>query len=272
MQRLLRFLLALGAAALGLLAARDTIERSFIYFPARDLITTPADAGLRFEDVFFTAADGVPLHGWFVPGTGSVTWFWFHGNGGNISHRVPDIHTFHDKLGVNIFIFDYRGYGRSGGTPSEEGLYRDAEAALEVLRNRRDVDMGALLYFGRSLGAAVAIELATHHPPSGLVVEGAFGSVPAMARHAYPFLPVGPLLRTRYDSLRKIQTLEVPLLVIHAERDEVVPLEMGRRLFEAAREPKRFFLVTGAHHNDTATVGGDHYLSALEDFVRGLSG
>lgn len=268
MRSLPRLFLALGAAGLGLLAARDAIERSFIYFPTPELIATPADAGLSFEDVFFTAADGTPLHGWFLPGTREVTWLWFHGNAGNISHRVPDIRAFHDQLGVNVFIFDYRGYGRSGGTPSEEGLYQDARAALEVLRSRQGVDMDALLYFGRSLGAAVAIELATHHPPSGLVVEGAFSSAPAMARHAYPFLPVGPLLRTQYDSLSKIQTLRVPLLVIHAERDEVVPLEMGKQLFEAAREPKRFFLVSGAHHNDTTTVGGERYLNTLEDFVR----
>jgi fermentation-respiration switch protein FrsA (DUF1100 family) len=226
--------------------------------------------GLAFEDVFFTSTDGVQLHGWFVPGSGRVTWFWCHGNAGNISHRVPDIHAFHQRLGVNLFIFDYRGYGRSSGAPSEDGINRDAEAALDALRSRVDVDIDALVYFGRSLGAAVVIELALRHPPRGLVVEGAFSSVPDMARHAYPFLPVWPLLRTHYDSLSKVDRIARPLLVIHAERDEVVPLEMGKRLFEAAREPKTFFLVPRAHHNDTSTVGGESYFRALETFMGSL--
>lgn len=270
MRRLVPVALATGIAALILMLGLDIIERAFIYFPSRPLTATPADAGLAYDEVFFTAADGVDLHGWFVPGSGRVTWLWFHGNAGNVSHRVPDIRLFHQRLGANIFIFDYRGYGRSGGVPSEEGIYRDAEAALDMLRRRGDVDPDALVYFGRSLGAAVAIELATRYPPRGLVVEGAFGSVAAMARHQYPFLPVWPLLHTRYDSLRKIRDIEVPLLVIHAERDEVVPLAMGRGLFAAAREPKVFFLIPGAHHNDTSTVGGEGYLSALAQFLESL--
>lgn len=270
MRSLVSPLVAAVLVGVSLMLGLDIIERAFIYFPSPELGATPVDAGLSFEDVVFTSADGVALHGWFVPGSGRVTWLWFHGNAGNISHRVPDIRRFHQRLGVNILIFDYRGYGRSGGTPSEEGIYRDALAALEVLRKRGDVDTDALVYFGRSLGAAVAIELATRHPPRGLVVEGAFDSVPAMARHAYPFLPVWPLLRTRYDSLSKIRSVEAPLLVAHAERDEVVPLEMGKRLFEAAREPKSFYLVAGAHHNDTSTVGGERYLTVLEEFVESL--
>lgn len=270
MRRVPPVLGAIAVGGLGLVLGLDVIERTFIYFPIRQISRTPADLGLAFEDVFFTSGDGVQLHGWFVPGSGRVTWLWFHGNAGNISHRVPDIRAFHQELGVSVFIFDYRGYGRSGGAPSEDGIYRDAEAALDTLLARGDVDPDTLVYFGRSLGAAVAIELATRHPPRGLVVEGAFSSVPDMARHAYPFLPIWPLLRTQYDSLRKIASIERPLLVIHAERDEVVPLEMGKRLFEAAREPKTFFLVPGAHHNDTSTVGGEGYFRALETFVRSL--
>lgn len=262
---------AIGVGGLGLMLGLDFIERAFIYFPARQLSRTPADFGLTFEDVFFTSADGAELHGWFVPGPGQATWFWCHGNAGNISDRVSDIGAFHHKLGVNVFIFDYRGYGRSSGTPSEEGVYRDAEAALAAVRSRADVDPDSVVYFGRSLGAAVAVELATRHQPRGLVIEGAFASIPAMARHAYPFLPVWPLLRTQYDSLKKIGGIETPLLVIHAERDEVVPFEMGKRIFDAAGEPKSFFVVPGAHHNDTSMVGGESYFRALETFFDSLS-
>ncbi len=132
------------------------------------------------------------------------------------------------------------------------------------------MDSGTLIYFGRSLGAAAAVELATRHPPRGLVIEGAFTSVPDMARRTYPFLPVWPLLRTQYDSLSKIGKVEAPLLVIHAEHDEVVPLAMGRRLFDAGSRPKSFFVVSGAHHNDTTAVGGERYLRALQGFIGGL--
>lgn len=246
------------------------IERGLIYLPVRQLVATPAARELTYEDVRFTTADGVQLHGWFVPGPGPATLLWTHGNAGNISHRVDNIAGLHRNVGANVFIFDYRGYGSSGGSPSEHGTYLDAEAALEALRGRPDVDPEQVVYFGRSLGAAVAVELALRHSPRGLILEGAFTSVPEMARHAYPFLPVWPLLQTRYDSLSKLGRIQVPVLVIHAERDEVVPFEMGRRLFEAAREPKRFFPVRGAHHNDTFIVGGDDYYAAIRTFLQGL--
>ena len=132
------------------------LDQHFLYFPTRELIGSPADYGIAFEDVYFDTADGRRLHGWYVPGDGDVTLLWHHGNGGNISHRLPDIDLFHRELGVNILIYDYRGYGNSAGTPSEEGLYRDAEAALRHLQSREDVDPAKIVYFGRSLGVAIA--------------------------------------------------------------------------------------------------------------------
>jgi fermentation-respiration switch protein FrsA (DUF1100 family) len=243
------------------------LERSFIYFPERELIGDPADFALPFDDVYFTASDGVRLHGWFVPGDSDATWLWCHGNAGNISYRLDNLRLLHDELRVSVFIFDYRGYGRSQGSPSEQGTYRDAEAALAYVLSRPDVDPERIVYFGRSLGAAVAVELATRRPPFALILESPLPSIAELARHHYPLLPVGGLMRTKYDSLSKIAKVRVPLLVLHGDWDDVVPFESGRKLFEAANEPKRFYTIRGAGHNDTYVVGGQEYFRALREFV-----
>lgn len=248
------------------------LERSFIYFPDRQLIGDPADYGLPFDDVSFTADDGVQLHGWFVPGESDVIWLWFHGNAGNISHRLENLRLLHDELGVAVFLFDYRGYGRSQGTPSEEGTYRDAEAALAYVVSRSDVDAKRIVYFGRSLGAGVAVELATRRPPFALILESPVPSIADLVKRHYPFLPVSGLLRTKYDSLSKIGNVRAPLLVLHGDRDEIVPFEGGRKLFEAAGEPKKFYTIRGAGHNDTYVVGGREYFSVLREFVEGPPG
>jgi fermentation-respiration switch protein FrsA (DUF1100 family) len=262
-------LLFLGlVAVLAVIGFRSgLIERHFIYFPSNDLTANPSDFGLAFEEVLFTASDDVQLHGWFVPGEGGITWLWFHGNAGNISQRLENLKLLHDELGVSVFLFDYRGYGRSQGTPSEKGTYRDAEAALAYLRSREDVDPERIVFFGRSLGTGVAVELATHYPPYGLILESPFLSIQDMAKRAYPILSLLPLLRTRYDSVGKIGKLEVPILVLHGDRDDIIPFEAGRTLFEKAKEPKNFYTITGAGHNDTYVVGGAEYFSVLRHFT-----
>jgi hypothetical protein len=246
------------------------IERYFIYFPEHRLVATPADVGLEFEDLDFRAADGMRLHGWLVPGRGDIALLWFHGNAGNVSHRIDLLEELHRELTVTVFILEYRGYGTSHGAPSEEGLYLDAEAALDALTRRADIRPDKVVFFGQSLGAAVAVELATRHPPAGLILESAFTSVPEMARHHYPWLPIWPLLRTRFDSLSKIGDVSATLLMIHGENDETTPLEMGERVFAAAREPKRFRLIRGAGHNDVYLVGRSEYLAAWRDFLAEL--
>ena len=270
---LLRALLFVGlAVALVFVGIRSgVIERYFIYFPERDLAANPSHFGLAFEEVSFTASDGVQLHGWFVPGEKGVAWLWFHGNAGNISHRLENLKLLHDELGVSVFLFDYRGYGRSQGTPSEEGIYRDAEAALAYLDSREDIDPERIVFFGRSLGAGVAVELATRYCPYGLILESPFPSIRYMARRAYPFLPVWPFLRTRYDSLAKIGKVQAPVLVLHGDRDDIVPLEGATRLFQKANEPKEFYTIRGAGHNDTYVVGSKEYFSALRHFVENLA-
>ena len=265
-------ILTLLIGGLAALFLSGVIERYFIYFPAKKLLGDPAYQGLAFEEVSFATSDDVRLHGWFVPGQNEVTWLWFHGNAGNISHRLENLKLVHDELGVSVFLFDYRGYGHSQGRPSERGTYRDAEAALAYLRSRRDIREERIVYFGRSLGAAVAVGLATRHSPYALILESPFPSIPDMARRAYPFLPIRPLLRTRYDSLAKIGQVEVPVMVLHGDRDSTVPIEAGRKLFEAAGEPKEFYAIRGAEHNDTYVVGGQGYFSALRRFLERLEG
>ncbi|MGH7772451.1 MAG: alpha/beta hydrolase, partial [Candidatus Binatia bacterium] len=197
---------------------------------------------------------------------------WSHGNAGNISHRLENIKLLHEKVKINIFIFDYRGYGRSEGRASEEGTYKDGEAALKYLRTREDVDPRRIAFFGRSLGAAVAAELATREECLALILETPFASIREMARAAFPFLPIGPLLRTRYDVVEKVKRVKAPLLVLHGDKDEVVPFEQGKKVFEAASPPKEFHAIRGAHHNDTYLVGGDAYFAVLKDFIERAAG
>ena len=221
--------------------------------------------------MYFTTEDGLQLNGWYLPGNSDMTWLWFHGNGGNVSDRVGELALIHHRMGVNLFIFDYRGYGRSQGKPSEQGTYRDARAALKYLQGRADVDPGQIVYFGRSLGAAVAVELATVQPPLALVLVSPFASIRDMARQVVPLLPVHVLVPRMYDSISRIRQIQRPLLVLHGDQDTEVPPSQGRKLFEAANQPKRFQNIQGAGHNDTLAVGGQALWDALVSFLDSLS-
>ncbi len=242
----------------------SAVERSLIYYPTSRLEATPEDYGLPFEDARPTAEDGVRLHGWYVPGSRPVTILWCHGNAGNISHRLDNLRQLRGRLGVGTLLFDYRGYGASEGTPSEIGTYRDARAFRSWLRARPGGG-GPVVYFGRSLGAGVAAQLAAEDPPAALILETPFTSVRAMANATLP--GAGYLFRTRYDTLRRIADVRAPVLILGAGADEVVPSHHGRAVFEAAREPKRFVEIPGARHNDTYVVGGRPYWQAWESFL-----
>lgn len=248
----------------------SVIERHFVYFPDRALVATPRDVGLEFEDVQFEASDGVRLHGWFVPGDKEIVWLWVHGNGGNISHRVESLRLLHDQVGVGVLLFDYRGYGRSDGTPSEQGTYLDAEAALTLLSERYGYSPERVVVFGQSLGGAIAVDVAARHRPAGLVVESAFTSIADMARLHYPFLPSRLLLGRRYNSLTKIRGVDAPILIVHGDRDDVIPFDMASELFDAAGEPKHLLVIEGAGHNDVDLVGDKRYFSALRAFIERL--
>ncbi len=254
------------------------LEKYAIYFPDRIIATTPQSAGLAYEDVRFPARDGVMLHGWLVPAPDArLTLVWFHGNAGNISHRVHNIQMLRlalpSSLVPTIFIFDYRGYGQSAGRRSnlsEQATYDDAEGALAFLHTQPRLAQTTLVYFGRSLGAAVAVEMARRHPPAGLILESPFASIQEMASVLVPYFPLARLVPTRYDSLSKMPELRVPLLILHGDHDEVVPFDQGRRLFEAAHPPKTFYRIPGAGHNDTYVVGGASYFEAWSRFLRGV--
>jgi fermentation-respiration switch protein FrsA (DUF1100 family) len=263
------FRLPLLLAPLALLGCR--FEDRFIFHPSREIVRTPLDAGLQFQDHYFTTADGVRLNGWFIPYPGArATLIWFHGNAGNISHRVENIRLLHDRVKINVFIFDYRGYGRSSGSASEEGTYRDGVAALTFLHQQLGVSADRLIIFGRSLGAAVAAEMALRFTCRGLILETPFASILDMAKSVMPLLPIGAILQTRYDVVEKVARIKVPLLVLHGDRDDVVPYEQGKQVFAAAPNPKEFYTIGGANHNDTYLVGGANYFTRLDSFIDGV--
>ena len=167
-------------------------------------------------------------------------------------------------------MIDYRGYGRSGGSISEEGSSRDALAAFDYLSKRSDIGAKKIVLFGRSLGAAVAINLATQRQALGIILEAPFASIKAMARAVFPWLPIGRFLSTKYDSISKIRQIQTPLLIMHGDQDEVVPFQQGKRLFDAANNPKQFYTISGAGHNNSYIVGGEAYFKIMSQFLDGL--
>ena len=242
---------------------------SLLYFPSAVCDRTPGELGLAYRDVAIETEDGERLHGWWVPSASSPLGhvLLFHGNAGNVCDRL-----LHAELlvasGFDVLLFDYRGYGRSSGKPSEQGTYHDARAALAALADQPGVEGSRVVYVGESLGAAVALALAIERPPRALVLQSAFASVREMARVHYPFIPAA-LVPDAYPSLRLIRRLEAPLLVLHGERDEVVPPSQGRALFEAAPEPKRLRLFPGIAHNDLVALAGPAYAGEISSWVKG---
>jgi fermentation-respiration switch protein FrsA (DUF1100 family) len=264
--------LRVGLAVFAVLALALIFERRFIYYPERAHEATPAQMGVPAEEVALRAEDGVNLHGWYLPVEDArFTILFNHGNAGNISHRLDRALLLQAKLHASVLLYDYRGYGKSEGSPDEEGTYRDAQAAHRYLVETKKVLPADLVIMGESLGSAVALDLALEKPAAALVLEAPFTSVPDMARTTALFA-LAPLVRTRYDNLGKVARLERPLLILHGDRDEVVPFRLGQKLFEAAGQPKTFLAVPGAGHNDVYLVGGAAYWRAIADFLSGLPG
>ena len=261
-------LLALGWLALVALLALQ--ERRLIFFPTRTLAGEPAELGLRAEELSISAADGVTLHGWWIEGPGDRVLIWYHGNAGNVGDRLHNARWFVDRLGVDVVLVDYRGYGQSGGTPDEAGVYLDGMAVYDAVA-ARSVRAEDVVLFGRSLGGAVAIETALRRPAGALVLESVFRSVRALAREHYWFVP-SAVIRTRMDNESKIGRVEVPTLVLHGDRDAIVPISHGRRLHELAARPAGFHVIEGAGHNDTWLVGGEPYADAWKAFLRDSAG
>lgn len=270
MPRLRRLLASLAIITLGVWLLLSGfvyfMQPSLVYFPLRELEFTPAAVGLPHEDVLLETPDGVRLHGWWIGSAAPRgTLLFLHGNGGNISHRLDSIRLFHD-LGLSVLIIDYRGYGRSDGTPGEQGTYVDAEAAWRHLVDTRRVDPGRVVIYGESLGSAVAARLASRVPCGALAIEAGFTSIADMGRRHYPYLPVEWLVRFRYPGIEFMRGARCPVLVMHSPDDEIVPFEMGRRLFEAAPSPKDFLELSGGH-NDGLLLNGKRVTEAMDRFL-----
>lgn len=259
---------ALGALGIGTVwALARFFEWKNVYYPTRELAVSPGDLGLEFEDISFVSEDARLLHGWWLPcknARGTV--LHCHGNAGNISSRL-EVAADLLRLQVNVFLFDYRGYGRSRGFPTERGTYADARAAFEVVRARYgDSDTPPVVVHGQSLGGAVAVQLALDRPVRGVIVESTFTSIPDMARHLYPGLPLYHLVHFRYDNAAKIAHVSQPKLIAHSRTDELVPFEMGWRLYELAKEPKEFVSLIGGH-NEAGWGSTPEYWSAITKFL-----
>jgi fermentation-respiration switch protein FrsA (DUF1100 family) len=250
-------------------------ESHLIYFPGRQrsLIAPPARLELPVERVEIPTEDGVKLVAWALPAGADSNGFWLlicHGNAGNLSEFDRPVHYAGLRgLGLSLLAFDYRGYGESGGAPSEVGLYRDADAAYRYLRESRGVPADRIVLFGHSLGSAVAIDLASRVPAAGLIVEGALTSAIDRGQELYPYIPVRRLARSRFGSLDKIGGITIPKLFLHAAGDEVIPLAHGRRLFQAAREPKTFVELKGGH-GDAFDVDSGRYFGSIAEFLADL--
>ena len=265
-----RLIVSIVASIVVLVGLALLFEEKLIYFPSERVDVTPEALSLDYRNLTLSTSDGTIVHGWFLPSPAAepsrYTVLICHGNAGNVADRLDRTLLMHRNLGTNVLLFDYRGFGRSEGSPNEEGTYRDARAAYDYLLNEAGVTPERLILFGESLGAAVAVQLAGEVPAAGLVLEAPFTSIPDMARVAYPFVPPG-WIRTRYDNLAKLPELRLPILIIHGSEDATVPFSHGRRLYEAAREPKRFLAVDGAGHSDSFLVGGDRYWAAWREYL-----
>ncbi|MCX8026506.1 MAG: alpha/beta hydrolase [Thermodesulfovibrionales bacterium] len=259
---ILYLLIAYGVFVILLYLYQDKL----IFLPTYTLTSTPKDAGLDYEEVYFITQDKLTLHGWFIPSDkSSLVILFSHGNGGNISHRIEKIKML-NTIGLSVFIYDYRGYGKSTGKPTEQGTYLDALAAWDYLINTIGIKANQIILYGESLGSAVSIDLATKVPAFAIINEGGFTSLKELAQHVYPYLPARYLCKYEYDSLKKISGLKRPNLIIHSIDDEIVPFAMAKRLFDNATEPKVLISLSGGH-NDSFYVSRKEYLQGIKDFL-----
>jgi uncharacterized protein len=265
---MLKLLLIVVIGYIVIVAGMYFTQHRMLYLPdvpGRALVATPADVGLAYEDVELATSDGVRLHGWFVPGEGSRALLFFHGNAGNISHRLGSIRVFND-LGLSVLIIDYRGYGRSGGRPTEAGTYRDAEAAWRYVTESRGFPPERVVVFGRSLGGAVAAWLAARVQPGALIVESSFTSVPDLGSELYPWLPVRRLSRFDYPTLRYVSEVRAPVLVVHSRDDEIAPFHHAETIFSAAQNGATLLELRGSH-NDAHVRSEQDYIAGLRAFL-----
>lgn len=263
---LILFILVLLFTYLVLAVVLYFMQPKFLYRPMQEVFSTPAEIGLHFDKVIFKCADGINLSGWYVPVENpKFTLLFCHGNGGNIAHRLDSINIFHN-LGLNCFIFDYRGYGDSNGKPSEEGTYLDAMAAYKWLIEEKKIPLDNIIIFGRSLGGSIAAYLAAKVKTCGLVVESAFTTYVDMGKEYYPYMPVRRFAKFGYKTIDYIKDVHCPVMFIYSRNDEIVPYKFGLELYEAANEPKEFIEIFGGH-NDCFLASGEIYTEVWEKWL-----
>jgi fermentation-respiration switch protein FrsA (DUF1100 family) len=263
----LSLLRVLVAGYLGACVLLGSCQSKLIWFPGKPGNATPRDLGLEFEDRTIATQDGERLHAWFLPAKGEArgALLLSHGNAGTIEDRL-DVARFFVEERVSVLLYDYRGYGRSSGSPNEEGTYADGRAAWKELVEQQGFAPARILLYGESLGGGIAVELATEVASAGLILHDTFSSLDDAAAFHYPWLPVRWLLRTHYDNLSKIGRVHTPLFLVHSPQDEVIPFEQGRRLFAAAAEPKEF-LETAGGHNGPGWLGRGEWRARLSAFI-----
>ncbi len=246
------------------------LDQFFVYYPEpwQDMDWAKL-SGLPLEEVRFQAADGAQLFGWHVEAAADrPVMLWCHGNAGNISHRLENLRLLY-QLGLSVFLFDYRGYGKSQRIrPSERGLYEDAYGAYDYLTRTRKIRPERIVLFGRSLGTTVAGELAVQRSAAALILESAFPSIEAVAKFHYGGLPVHWLLGAEHRLIDRLPQLSLPKLIIHGDKDDLIPIELGRQVFDAAISPKEWYVIQGANHNTTYHVGGVTYFRRIAMFVK----
>jgi pimeloyl-ACP methyl ester carboxylesterase len=250
---------------------RGSVLRSLVYFPSREIAHTPAATGLAFRELSFTTDDGILLCGWWITTEqqdrlGAI--LFCHGNAGNIADRLLEAQLL-TRAGFDVLLFDYRGYGRSEGRADEQGTYRDALVARAALLGQPEADPSRVFYLGESLGGAVALHLALEHPPAGLILQSTFTSIRDMARQHYPFIPPF-LIPDWYPSLSIVSRLRAPLLVLHGDRDDIVPLSHGQALYDVAPPPKDTHVFSGRGHNDLVATSGTEYGSVIAQWASDL--
>ena len=240
-------------------------QASYVYYPDKNVGLTPSYLKLPYESVKLRTGDGATITAWFVPANSDKAVIFCHGNAGNISHRLDSIAMFHN-MGYNVLIFDYRGYGESSGKPTEQGTYQDALVAWEYVTRQKEMRARDIAVYGESLGGAVATWLAERVRPGALVLDSTFTSAPDMARKMFPFLPIRMLCKFQYDAISMIGKTRCPVLIAHSRKDEMIPFQCGKRLFDAAKQPKQFIEMAG-RHNDGGIMSDANHIKVVEDFL-----
>lgn len=265
-QSLLGILVSIAVGYLLILLAIFLMQSKLIYYPEKEIWATPQEVGLKYENVTFSTEDDVALHGWYIPAAeAEVTVLFFHGNAGNISNRLQTLQML-NEMGLNVFIFDYRGYGQSEGSPTEQGTYQDGLAAWNYLTAERGIADSSIVIMGRSLGGSVASWLAARQQPSAAVIESTFTSAADIASDLYPWLPVRMLIKYEYNTIENMKQIRSPLFMSHSRGDQIVPFDHGQKLFQIANEPKTFVELVG-RHGSAYMETGPRYREQLQQFL-----